>query len=340
MAVRSKMTFSKERMMAFCRHLGMKSRNFLHTPQCREFLFFLFFVFVASAFWIIHTLNDTYETEVAIPLRLKNLPDNAVVTSEFPKQINLTVRDKGTVLVNYMLGQGFVPLNINFNDYSHKGDHVIILTEELQKKIAGQLAVSTTLLDVSPDTLEIIYTRGEGKRVPVRMNGSVTTGRQYYLAGRQITPDSIMVYAPASILDTLNAVYTEPVRLTDVADTMHIRKKLIPVKGARFNPEEVDIHLYADILTEKSVSVPVVGTGFPADKQLKTFPSKVELTFQVGLQHFKRITADDFRVEVNYDELQRQPMTEECTPRVTRLPEEVNHVRLSPRQVEYLIEQK
>lgn len=333
------MRFSKEEIQHRFGCFGNKVRNFLRTPQCREFLLFLFFVFVASAFWILQTLNDSYETEVTIPLRLKNLPDNVVLTEEFPKQIELTVKDKGTVLVNYMFGQGFVPLSIDFDDYSQKGDHVRILSDELQKKVAGQLAVSTTLLDIAPDTLELIYTRGEGKKLPVRLAGVVTAGRQYYLAGRQLKPDSVMLYAPNAILDTLNAAYTLPLHLTEVSDTVHQQLGIQPIKGARFIPDVVAVSLYADILTEKTVSVPVTGIGFPADRQLKTFPSKVNVTFQVGGHRFKDITADDFRIEISYEELLQQAANGRCQLRVTEMPSGVNHVRIAPNSVEFLIEQ-
>ncbi|MBQ8361266.1 MAG: YbbR-like domain-containing protein [Bacteroidaceae bacterium] len=333
------MRFSKEEIQHRLGCCWTNVRNFLRTPQCREFLLFLFFVFVASTFWILQTLNDSYETEVTIPLRLKNLPDNVVLTEDFPKQIELTVKDKGTVLVNYMFGQGFVPVSIDFNDYSKRGDHVRILSDELQKQVAGQLAVSTTLLDIAPDTLELIYTQGEGKKLPVKLAGVVTTGRQYYLAGRQLEPDSVMLYAPKAILDTLNAAYTLPLHLTGVSDTVHRKLGIQPVKGARFIPDMVEVSLYADILTEKTVSVPVTGIGFPADKQLKTFPSKVNVTFQVGGHLFKDITADDFRIELSYDELLQQTANGRCRLRATEVPSGVNHVRIVPNSVEFLIEQ-
>lgn len=335
----SRMKISRREMQQRLTLLGKRFRNFLRTPQCREFLLFLFFVCVASAFWILQTLNDSYEADVSIPLRLKNLPDNVLVTEEFPRQLDLRVKDKGTVLVNYMFGQGFVPLSIDFNDYSQKGDHVRILSEDLQKRVLGQLAVSTTLLDIKPDTLELIYTQSEGKKVPVRLAGNITTGRQYYIADRRLSPDSVMLYAPKNILDTLNAAYTLPVNLEDVSDTVRRQLTLQPVKGARFIPDAVNLDLYVDVLTEKTVSVPVTGIGFPADKQLKTFPSKVNVTFQVGSHRFKNIHAEDFRIEVSYAHLLRDAADGHCRLRVTEAPIGANHIRIVPEQVEYLIEQ-
>ena len=44
-----------------------KIRSFLLSTMSREFLIFLFFVFVSFCFWLLQVLNDEYETELPIP---------------------------------------------------------------------------------------------------------------------------------------------------------------------------------------------------------------------------------------------------------------------------------
>ena len=154
-------------------------RNFLKSPQSREFLLFLFFVVIALTFWTLHTLNDNYETEVSIPLKMKNIPENVVMTNEIPSHLNLRIEDRGTVLVNYLFGQGFVPLTLDFNDYQQKGNHIRILSSNLEKKILSQLSTSTKLKEITPDTLELIYTEGIWKKIPVQIQGDVTAEKQY-----------------------------------------------------------------------------------------------------------------------------------------------------------------
>lgn len=333
------MKFSKEEILQTYKHLVKKIWNFLQSPQCREFLFFLFFVFIASAFWILQTLNEEYETEISIPLRIKNVPENVVFTSDIPQELQLKLADKGTVLVNYMLGQGLMPVTLDFEEYKQRGNHIRLLTTELEKKILGQLVVSTKMKDISPDTLEIIYTQGEGKKVPIRLQGNATAKRQYYITGQDITPDSVMVYAPQKILDTIHAAYLQEDALTDIADTTSFTLPLIPIKGVKFTPDKALVRFYADILTEKTVSVPIKGIHFPTDKQLKTFPSKVNITFQIGMQQFKDITAEDFTVGVSYENLQSDPSNDHCELQLIESPANVSHIRLSPASVEYLIEQ-
>ena len=128
-------------------------RDFLLSKKNREFLIFLFFFFVASVFWLIQTLNYDYEAEFAIPLRLKNVPDNVVLTLPPPQEIHVTVKDKGTVLMNYMFGQSIYPITLDFKDYSKSGNQIRILSASLQKSIASQLVTSSKISSIKPDTL-------------------------------------------------------------------------------------------------------------------------------------------------------------------------------------------
>lgn len=334
------MKFSKEEIQKAYTLLVKRIRNFLQSPQSREFLLFLSFVFIASAFWLLQTLNEEYETEISIPLRIKNVPENVVFTSDIPQKIDLKLEDKGTVLVKYMLSQGLMPITLDFDEYRPKGNHIRLLTSELEKKILSQFVVSTRVKDITPDTIEIIYTQGQGKKVPIRVKGNAIPKRQYYITGQDILPDSAMVYAPKNILNSIEAAYTQEADLTDIADTTTFTLPITPIKGAKFIPEKTTVRFYADILTEKTVSVPIKGVHFPEEKQLKTFPAKVNITFQVGMQHFKEITADDFTVGVSYKNLQNDPTSDHCQLQLMEAPSHVSHIRLSPTSVEYLIEQK
>jgi len=314
-------------------------RSFLLAKKSREFLIFLFFVFVSFTFWLLQVLNDDYETELSVQLRLKNVPENVVLTSELPKELKIGVKDRGTVLVNYLLGQTLYPVTIDFEEYMDKGNQVQILSGTLSKRIASQMNQSTKLLSVKPDTLDLFYTRGEGKKVPVRLRGEVKAEPQYYISDILFSPDSVMVYAPKSILDTINSAYTELLYVEEVSDTVRHRAALMPVKGARFTPSYSDIMFLVDMYSEKTVEVPVKGIHFPEDKILRTFPSKVQVTFQIGLRQFKDVNAEDFEVVVDYDVL-REEKSEKCKPVLLEAPSNVNYIRVNPQEIDYIIEQK
>ncbi|WP_308756624.1 CdaR family protein [uncultured Bacteroides sp.] len=315
-----------------------KTKDFLLSDKSREFFVFLFFFLVAGGFWLLQTLNNDYEAEFSIPVRLRGVPNNTVITSEPASELHIKVKDKGTVLLNYMLGKSFYPVTLDFSDYKGKGNHVRVYASQFEKKVLGQLNVSTHLLSMKPDTLEYIYATGASKLVPVRLSGTVGVGRQYYLSDTVFTPDSVLAYAPAGVLDTITAAYTQQVKQENISDTLRRQVSLLTPKGVKFVPASVGMMLPVDIYTEKTVEVPLQGVGFPAGKVLRAFPSKVQVTFQVGLSRFRQVNADDFHIDISYEELLRLG-SDKYTVKLKNLPEGVSQVRFNPEQVDFLIEQ-
>lgn len=315
-----------------------QTKDFLLSAKSREFFVFLCFFFIAAGFWLLQTLNNDYETEFSIPVRLRNVPENVVITSEPVSEVRVRVRDKGTVLLNYMLGKNFYPVILDFKNYINMGNHVQVQTSQVQKWITGQLNASTALLSMKPDTLEYYYSTGVSKMIPVKLCGNVSAGEHYYLPDTLFTPDSVRVYAPSDALDTMKVAYTLPLNLDNITDTLEREVTLSAPKGAKYIPASVKLTLPVDMYTEKTVEVPLRGINFPADKVLRAFPSKIKISFQVGMGRFRQITADDFHLVVSYEELVRLG-SEKYTVKLRTLPEGVSHVRFNPEQVDFLIEQ-
>lgn len=318
--------------------LSKRIKDFLLSDKSREFLIFLFFFLVASGFWLLQTLNNDYEAEFSIPVRVKDVPNSVVFTSEPPSEVRVRVKDKGTVLLNYMLGKSFFPISLSFLDYKGKDNHVKIYASEFEKKILSQLNVSSKILSIKPDTLDYIYSEGKSKLVPVRFRGKVTAGLQYYVSDTICEPDSVLIYAPAGMLDTLTVAYTQTMDMENISDTTRQRVALAPMKGVKFVPNSVEMIFPVDIYTEKTVEVPLHGINFPADKALRTFPSKVQITFQVGLKRFRSIKASDFLINVSYEELLKLG-SDKYTVKLKSIPPGISQIRIIPEQVDFLIEQ-
>ena len=316
-----------------------KLKDFLLSAKSREFFIFLFFFFMAGGFWLLQTLNNDYEADFSILVKLKGIPDNVVITSEPASEIRVRVKDKGTVLLNYMLGKSFYPVQLSFDEHNSKNNIVRVAASEYEKSVVSQLNASTRLLSMTPDTLEYIYSTGMSKRLPIKLCGTLSVERQYYLSDTIFRPDSVLLYAPAEMLDTITTAYTQPVVLENISDTLVQQVPLLQPKGVKVVPPTVELMLPVDIYTEKTVEVPVVGINFPFGKVLRAFPSKVQVTFQVGLSRFRQIDAEDFSIEVPYDELLRLG-ADKYTVKLSKIPDGVRQVRCNPEQVDFLIEQE
>lgn len=304
----------------------------------KQFLIFLFFLALSSVFWIFQTLNETYEEDFQVPLELRNVPSNVVITTDLPENLHILLRDKGSQLLAYRYTRQFKPVVVDYNTYSNPSGHVSILGNELQRQIAAQLLPGTQMLGLKPDTLDFYYNFGQFKRVPIRPLGEVRAGRLYSLAKTVYSEDSVTVYASREQLDTITAAYLQPFNLRNLTDTTHVKSNFVKVKGAKFVPTQIGVTFCIDRLVEKTIQVPVQQVNFPASKQLRTFPATVKVTFQVGMGLYRKITSENFVLVVNYEDLLKNKSTY-CHLSLKTIPEGVSHVRISPQDVEYVIEE-
>ena len=72
----------------------------------------MFFLVLSGIFWLILTLNESYEREIKVTMQIKGIPKNVVLTSKETDTLRVLVRDKGWVLVRYLYDN---PRNININ---------------------------------------------------------------------------------------------------------------------------------------------------------------------------------------------------------------------------------
>lgn len=303
----------------------------------RQFFVFLFFVALSAAFWLFNALEDSYEREFSVPIVLKDVPKNVVITTDLPASLNVVLKDRGATLLQYLYGGKLGSVVIDFNDVANYSGHVRLLGADLAKQVQLHLQSTTRISSFKPDTLEFFYNYGEGKRVPVRLKGEIKPEERFSISHISIRPDSVMVYAVPSVLDTLTAAYTTPLYLKDISDTVHLETTFNRVRGAKFVPNKVDLTFFVDQMTEKTVQVPIQWVNFPATKVLRTFPAKVNITFQVGTSMYRRIGPEQFVLVVNYGELINNT-SGKCRLRLKTIPAGAQHVRIEPSEVDFLIE--
>ena len=132
-------------------------RGFLFTLVNKEFLIFLIFLMLSGIFWLLMTLNETYEMEFRIPIKVVNIPKNVVLTSEDTDTVKVTLRDKGLVLMGYEYGEALRPLHANFKTYAKSGSSFVIPVGDIQRQLHLQLSASTKIYAVKSDSEELIY---------------------------------------------------------------------------------------------------------------------------------------------------------------------------------------
>ena len=314
--------------------------NFLFSSLNKEFLIFLFFLLLSGAFWLMMALNETYEEELKVPVRLVGMPRNAVMTDEPADTVKVTVRDKGFTLVTYKYGHWFRPLTFKFATYANEDQgHGAIPAADIIKQVQSQLYGSSKLLSVKPEKLDFYFTYGASKKVPIRFRGKISTSKSYYLAHTEFSPMMVTAYANKKVLDELKYVEIEPFNYRNLQDTIRRNVRLQKIRGVKLVPSTVRLSVYPDVLTEESIEVPVSAINMPVGMVLRTFPSRVTVRFTIGASQFRMIRPEQFNVVVDYQTLAENP-SDKCTLQLRSVPSLVSKAKLELDKVDYLLEQQ
>lgn len=300
------------------------------------FTFALFFA-ISTTFWLFVTLNEDTREELTIPLKLINVPENVVITTDFPQSLQVSVTGKGGLMWLDKFKNKQCVISLDFKTYANNTGRIVISASDVLKLVTAVLPSGLQVVELRPKQLECYYNFGEKKRVPVRILGQFRANPSYFIMQVINVPDSVTVYARRGILDTITAAFSTPLFLHDLTDTTRVTSAFQPIKGAKFTPAKANITIVVDRLVEKTVQVRVQQVNFPASKVLRTFPATVNVTFQVGMSQYRHITADNFVLVVHYEDLLQNP-----SPRyrlvLKSLPPGVRNARISPEEVEYVIE--
>ena len=209
----------------------------------------------------------------------------------------------------------------------------------LQKRIKKQLQSSTSLVTVYPDTL-VYYTQESAVRFPVKVAGEFAPARQYAVGDIVVSPDSVWIFAPLQVVDTMRCIYTEARVEDELRDTLVYNVALaVPESVNSSTPAEVTVTVPVYPYSQKSFKLPVIGTDFPDTYKLRTFPSHVQVMLNVSMDNYNDISADDFEVGVSYLDV-FDSESSQAPVKLMRAPHYAKDVIILPSEVEYIIEKQ
>ena len=302
----------------------------------RETLIFLFFLLVSCCLWLMLTLNQDYETEIKVAVNIEDIPGDVGFSSSGEEVVSVRVRDRGTTLINYTFAS-FLPIKVDYRELINRKGRLSLPTSLLRRHVEGQLVSSTAIIAMQPDTF-VYYTRESALRFPVKLSADYSVAKQYVSSAPKIIPDSVWVYAPTYITDTLKAVNVVLKAEEELRDSLIVSLPIAPIAGVKCSPSTVRVVVPVSPFAEKSFEVPIIGVGFPDNCRLRTFPSHVKVFMNVNMAMYDKVSASDFEIGVDYSSIQGGT-SPRAKLRLLSAPDNVRDIRIVPTEVEYLIEQ-
>lgn len=315
-----------------------KVNIFLKRINRQEVLTFLVFVLISTFFWVIKSASEETDATVSMELEIKNIPSDIVFTSPLPKQINLSIKDKNINLLSYSLDT----LTVDFSSYHDALGSFRVSGAELQAMLLNKLAPSTQITAIAPSIIEARFAKTDGKVVPVEFISEISTASNYRCHQPVLFPDSVVVHAPADLLDTINVIRTELYKVNSLKDSVTVTVPLNVAVGVKSTPSSIKVLIPVANYVEKTISnVKINVVDVPENESVSIFPNKTDISCLVDASFFPDVTEQDFNLTVSYKDIKSSKQTKLPVNLVsTDKINIVSNIKLHTTEVEYIIDEK
>ena len=293
----------------------------------------------ASVFWLFLTFSRNFESELIFNLEYENFPKDKILISNPIDELNLKVKAKGFDLFSYTLFDKKQKVVLDLKDFkmvkrSKTSKYSFVLSDN-QKEWFKEHNSNFKVLDYSNDTINLIFDDVASKKVSVKARYNLLVDTfLYQINDVSVVPDSITIQGSASFLSKINVVETQKINVVP-----ENKKLIVPINRAKgvikMEPNEVTILFNFNQLVQNKIVVPIGCIDCPKDIALKLFPSAAEILFTCTEEEFKSIKKADFKVFVNYNEIEKGQ--EKVFIQLQSFPKIVSNIKVSPAKAEYLI---
>ena len=308
----------------------------------KQIVAFLVCLLIATVLWFLNALSKDYTATISYPVKYVNPPSNRFLSNTPPDKFDLKVEAHGFTLLRHKLSLSFSPIVLNLNAITREeksnSRSYNIRTENLVRRISDQISKEITISEIRPEFITLVLDSLITKKVPVKLNVKTEFKPQFYLKEPlSASPDSVEITGPATILDTVFSLKTEPKTFERLdAQTERQVGLLHPDKTAT-SPDKIMVKIPVERFTEKELKIPVEVRNKPPKVNIKLFPSEIKVSFLVGLSEFESITSADFKAYVDYETIINSH-SEELNVKIDSKPSYIQMLKISPTTVEYLIE--
>lgn len=307
----------------------------INSVSAREFLLFLLLTTIVAT---LIKLSKTYATYYEVTLKIIEVPIDRTVQKISPQMIKVNAEGSGFSLLTSVLDAP--EIEVPFDQLHRLSDNKNIYsfsTLDNQPAIKEVISGDLSILSATPSQILVTIDSVSSKRVPVvsDVRLSYKTG---YGAKSEITmtPDSITVVGPNSLLSEVYEVRTTSKDIVDinidVQDQVSLSLSELP-EGLKLSDNEVMITQDIARFTEGKISIPITVLN-DADNRVKILPKTVDIIYRVQLEKFDEITASDFLVTCDY--AKASDADAYLTLTIARQPSEVKTARLINKQVKFI----
>lgn len=297
---------------------------------------FLFFLGFSAMVWIFVQFSKQYSEIVEFPIAYANVPKDKILLNDSPESLDLRLRDNG---INIAFRKLFPKkLIIDISEAREEGGTLVYDLEQHKPSILSQLNIDFDDINFLQEALMINFEKRAVKTVGIIPDIELGFSVGYSaLDGIKLEPDSVTVSGPQNIIDTLQQIRTENMKIKNISQDMDgtVRLDKTNLGKLTFYQDQVNFSLRTDKFTEGKAQIPVELINVPKGMNVVIFPKEVTVFYQVSLSEFEKIKPESFKVVADFKKA--QDGNGFMIAQIAKQPKLVNNVRLSEQKIQYVI---
>ena len=326
------------RLVAYIREPARKQKIYI----------FLVCLFCSAVFWLFIRLSQENQADIRQYIRVVDLPPGTMLVDQSDQVVFFSVHTKGVRLFASLLSARNDTLRVPFSALSRTSraqeERFHLSASGVVGLLSQHADAGVSITNVRPDTIFVTLSIRMEKKVPVVARVELDFERRFGLYGSmQLTPDSVLVSGPQYMVDTITSVTTRSLELSALNQpvTQYIDIVSPSIRPAvTVVPGQVSLHVPVEEFTEAQLEIPLdihcpdtLNQSFHG--QLRLFPPRVHVVFQVALRDYQKIETGLFSayVECPGPDFQGRQLP----VKTGHVPDFVRMESVRPSSVDYLI---
>ena len=300
---------------------------------------FILFFLLSVVFWFMTKLSKEYEGTIKYPVVYNNLPDNKLLQENPLDFIEVYVKASGFKLISAKVSPNKLKIDASNIYYKSLTDYYLLVSQQklaIQKQMTAGIEIDHFIKDSIAFNLGLL----KAKTIPVNLKSDLTFADGYELKEAiNISPDSILIKGPESILDTISFVSTalfQKKQLNSSIKEIISIEKFSKESNIRTQQDKIEISAIVEEFTEGEIEVPVTIINPPKNNSINTFPKLVKITYKVALSNFNKITSSAFLIECDYN-ISKANNLPYLIPKLVESSSLVRNIRITPLKIDFII---
>ncbi len=288
---------------------------------------------IALTFWLLVKLSQVYRTDKNIVFEIQ-IPSEKAFLAVPPKDVVALIEGQGWDLTFDFFYNPNIVLKFDLRQTNRLDLNRAQLRTAINNSFSSK---DIKIIELNYEELHLALDEKLNKKVPVKLNRDITVAPEYEFKDQPIlTPDSIVITGPASVVEGFNEWNTDSLIRSEVKNSVTTELNLAKAPSELIlSATKVNVEVPVEQITEKSFFIPIEVLN--AADSINIFPKTIRLTCSVGLSKYEELSASNFQLVVDLTEATSSGTKNTAPIILQQYPDFVENIKYSPLSVEFFI---